>query len=78
VGLVQGEGSPKSEASFAPGFKPPGASLATTDGTWLKLLPGGTPPTGRIDHTAIYDPVGNRMVVFGGLGGSGMLNDVWP
>jgi hypothetical protein len=48
--------------------------------TWSLLDPMGTPPAGRWGHTAIYDPVGDRMVVFGGAGGdpSGHYeNDVW-
>ena len=28
-------------------------------------------------HTAIYDPVRDRMVVFGGYDGNGNRNDVW-
>lgn len=34
--------------------------------TWTRLAPGGDQPPGRLGHTATYDPVGNRMVVFGG------------
>jgi hypothetical protein len=50
-------------------------SLAGTP-TWTQLTPTGTPPSARGYHSAIYDPVRNRMVVFGGYGGS-YLNDVW-
>ena len=39
---------------------------------WVLLTPSGTPPAGRIDHAAIYDPVGQRMIVFGGWNGSGV------
>jgi hypothetical protein len=38
--------------------------------TWLELSPTGTPPTGRFGHTAIFDPVGNRMIVYGGHDGN--------
>ena len=38
-------------------------------------LPDG--PEARYFHAAAYDPVSNRIVVFGGLGASGFLNDVW-
>jgi hypothetical protein len=34
--------------------------------TWSTLSGGGTPPSKRFAHTAVYDPVGKRMVVFGG------------
>jgi hypothetical protein len=44
--------------------------------TWTQLTPAGTPPSARYGHSAIYDPVGDRMVVFGGYNGS-MINDVW-
>ena len=44
--------------------------------TWTQLAPTGTPPGGRNGHTAVYDPVRDRMVVFGGSNGS-LLNDVW-
>jgi len=43
---------------------------------WTPLTPSGTPPSGRDVHTAIYDPARDRMVVFGGVGGT-FLNDVW-
>ena len=43
---------------------------------WTKLLPTGTPPVTRYEQSAIYDPVRDRMVVFGGYNGSS-LNDVW-
>ena len=43
---------------------------------WTQLAAEGTPPGGRYFHTAIYDPVRDRMVVFGGYDGL-PLNDVW-
>jgi hypothetical protein len=38
------------------------------DGTmrWDLISPIGTPPEGRSGHTAIYDPIRDRMIVFGG------------
>ncbi|MGH7724418.1 MAG: Kelch repeat-containing protein [Candidatus Eiseniibacteriota bacterium] len=51
-------------------------SLSSPPG-WSPLLPDGTPPAPREGHTAVYDPVGHRMVVFGGLTDTGMMNDVW-
>jgi len=45
---------------------------------WSQLAPTGTPPPDRGWHSAIYDPVGDRMVIFGGAKPvSGSLNDVW-
>ena len=44
---------------------------------WSALSPAGSPPVARIEHTAIYDPVRDRMVVFGGYDGSIFRNDVW-
>jgi hypothetical protein len=35
---------------------------------WSELTPSGTPPSARYAHTAIYDPVRDRMVAFGGYG----------
>ncbi len=51
-------------------------SLAGTQ-AWAQLTPSGTPPSGRGGHSAIYDPVRDRMLVFGGSPDSGILNDVW-
>src|SRR5262249_4152853 len=48
----------------------------TGDPTWTLLTPNGTPPSARYLHTAIYDPVRDRMLVFGGFALAG-LNDVW-
>jgi hypothetical protein len=50
------------------------------DGTsaWTHLTPTGAPPVGRELHSAIYDPVRDRMVVFGGYENSGSdVNEVW-
>ena len=44
---------------------------------WAELLPTGPPPGERGYHSAVYDPVRDRMVMFGGLGDSGTGNDVW-
>ncbi len=51
--------------------------------TWTQLLPTGSDPTTRNGHTAVYDAVNNRMIIFGGDNGntfgavSTLLNDVW-
>ena len=50
---------------------------------WSQLAPTGGPPTQRAEHTAVYDPTSNRMIVFGGCTGNGSsdcntdLNDTW-
>jgi hypothetical protein len=55
-------------------------SLAETP-AWTQLTSTDTPPSTRCQHSAIYDPVRDRMVVFGGhgtgLSGAVRLNDVW-
>ena len=33
---------------------------------WVLLSPGGGPPTRRSYHSGVYDPLSNRMVIFGG------------
>ena len=48
-------------------------SLSPAFPTWELLATQGTPPPARSRHTAIYDPVRQRMVVYGGP----LLNDVW-
>jgi hypothetical protein len=50
-------------------------SLASTP-TWTLLGPVGSPPRPRWAHTAIYDPVRDAMVAFGGFTGT-YLNDTW-
>ncbi|HKQ58675.1 MAG TPA: kelch repeat-containing protein [Candidatus Eisenbacteria bacterium] len=45
--------------------------------TWTQLFPTGNPPQVRRYHTAIYDPVRDRMIVHGGAGETVDLNDVW-
>src|SRR5262245_33142016 len=45
---------------------------------WSQLDPVGPLPPPREDHSAIYDPVRDRVVIFGGRDDHGMLkNDVW-
>ncbi len=45
---------------------------------WTELTPLTGSPVGRDGHTAIYDPVGDRMVVFGGHEAPGVFRrDVW-
>jgi len=45
---------------------------------WVPISPSSaTVPPGRTQAGSIYDPVGRRLVVFGGKGSGGNLNDVW-
>ena len=45
------------------------------------LLPAGPGPSARIIHAAVIEPLGDRLVIFGGFDGSyspaAFLNDVW-
>jgi hypothetical protein len=52
-------------------------ALALVDMTWTLLTPGGTPPAPRAGHSAIYDPIRDRMVVFGGSGLNAAFADTW-
>jgi hypothetical protein len=45
--------------------------------TWMQLTPSGTAPGARKGHSAIYDPVRDRMVVFGGYDGVTNFGDIW-
>ncbi len=45
---------------------------------WIQLSPSGTQPSARYGHSAVYDPMQRRMIVFGGNTGLlGVLSDVW-
>lgn len=44
---------------------------------WVELTPGGSQPGNRSDHAAIYDPVGDRMVIYGGYVGTSDYSDTW-
>ena len=45
--------------------------------TWSQLVVSGTPPLGRSWASAVYDPVRDRMIVFGGDDGTSARNDIW-
>ena len=46
--------------------------------TWVELTPASANiPEPRANASAVYDPVGHRMIVFGGRTSSGNRNDVW-
>ena len=44
---------------------------------WSLLAPAGEPPPGRVAFSAVYDPLRDRMIVFGGSNGVTQLNDTW-
>ena len=44
---------------------------------WVQLSPTGTAPSGRVSHTAVYDPIGNRIIVHGGMDGFVLKDDLW-
>ncbi len=45
---------------------------------WTQLAPSGPLPNTRHNHAAIYDPVGDRMIIFGGgRYHEGPWNDTW-
>lgn len=55
-------------------------SLALDDpaGGWQQLVAAGTPPAGRRDASAFYDPVADRLIVIGGVDRSTVRSDmVW-
>lgn len=45
--------------------------------TWTQMHPTGDPPSARYGHSAVYDPVRDRMIVFGGFDGTNYDSDVW-
>src|SRR5439155_18792541 len=44
---------------------------------WLSIQTEGDPPAPRRDHRAVYDPVRDRMIVFGGDQSQVYRNDTW-
>lgn len=44
---------------------------------WIQLLPAGTFPTARAEHSAVYDYLKSEMTIFGGDSNTGYLNDLW-
>ncbi len=56
-----------------------GANWQGSTPTWTQLFPTGSAPTTRDSHTAVYDEMHNRMIIFGGSPdlGNTFLNDTW-
>jgi hypothetical protein len=44
---------------------------------WSALTPGGPEPSPRQYASGVYDPVGDRVLMFGGLNGAGFVNQLW-
>jgi len=45
---------------------------------WTQLFPANTPPAPRGMHSMAYDPITNRLTIFGGYNDTlGYFNDVW-
>jgi hypothetical protein len=54
------------------------STLPAAAQTWVEITPAaGDAPTGRRYAGAIHDPVGHRMIVFGGETAAGRINEVW-
>ena len=51
--------------------------LASGAEAWSLITPGGAPPPARRSHTAVYDGVRLRMLLFGGVGQGAFLDDLW-
>jgi hypothetical protein len=48
--------------------------------SWVMLQTSGTPPPGRFNNTAVYDPTSDRLIIFGGFDQAtccNTTNDVW-
>jgi N-acetylneuraminic acid mutarotase len=45
--------------------------------TWTNLQPSGDPPPARSSYSTVYDPIGRKMIIFGGAGAEGLFNDIW-
>jgi uncharacterized protein (TIGR03437 family) len=57
----------------------PLVTAQTTGWRWREIAPvaGQAKPEARRNGAAIYDPVGKRVILFGGASDSGLLNDTW-
>ncbi len=66
-----------SDLQLQPQYSATGLSLVVVSTTWVHLLPASASPPARDAHVTVSDEAHARMIVFGGQGDSGLLNDVW-
>jgi hypothetical protein len=52
-------------------------SYSIVSGTWSQLSPSGLAPGVRQSHSAVYDPLGNQMLIWGGLSSSTNFNETF-
>jgi hypothetical protein len=61
----------------APPPTPPSLAQLSPEGDWVNIhVPPNFTPSGRMQATAVYDPVGDRVIVYGGWTGSSGLGQV--
>jgi len=50
-----------------------------TTGAWIQMKAQGAPgsPSARKRHSMVWDPIGNRVIMFGGENALGSKNDLW-
>jgi hypothetical protein len=65
-------GSPNGTTAFGDVFE---LTLSGTP-TWNSIV-AANPPPARMASVAVYDPVGDRMVIYGGLASGNNLGDTW-
>src|SRR5688572_27174040 len=59
-------------------FSTQAAAQSAQDLEWKNLTPSeGLMPQARRNGVAVYDPIDHRIIIFGGTGLSGLLNDTW-
>ena len=44
---------------------------------WVEIMAGNEAPPSRMSPSIIYEPMGHRMIIFGGAGPNGDLDDMW-
>src|SRR5687768_10577394 len=61
-----------------PGDAPPDEACVEPARNWSQLTSLGSPPTPRMQHLAVYDPVRQRLIVHGGMNDQrAVLADAW-